>query len=86
MCFQRSALTVGITKNGEISSTRTMPWPGNGSFTSSAIRMPSTTVIRITLPSSSSVLTMAVANDGSVMKYLKFSRPTNACSPGSIRL
>ena len=86
MCFHSSALTVGITKNGEISSTRTMPCPGNGSLTSSAIRMPSTTVIAITLPSSSSVLTMAVPNDGSVTKYLKFSRPTNACSPGSIRL
>ena len=86
MCFHRSALTVGITKNGEISSTRTMPWPGNGSFTSSAIRMPITTVMRITLPSSSKVLRIAVPNDGSVTKYRKFSSPTNACAPGSIRL
>ena len=42
--------------------------------------------LAMTLPSSSSVLTMAVQNDGSVTKKRKFASPMNACSPGSIRL
>jgi hypothetical protein len=45
MCFHSSAFTVGITKKGEISSTRTMPRPGNGSLTSRRAAMPITTVI-----------------------------------------
>ena len=69
MCFHSSAFTVGITKNGEISSTRTTPRPGKGSSISSASATPPTTVMTMTLPSSSSVLTIAVQNDGSVTKY-----------------
>ena len=69
MCFHSSAFTVGMTKKGEISSTRTTPRPGNGSSISSASATPPTTVMAMTLPSSSSVLTMAVQNDGSVTKY-----------------
>ena len=49
MCFHSSALAVGMTKNGEISSTRTMPRPGNGSLTSSARATPRITVIAITV-------------------------------------
>ena len=49
MCFHSSALTVGMTKNGEISSTRTMPRPGNGSVEQEREqRCRSTTVIAIT--------------------------------------
>jgi hypothetical protein len=68
MCFHISALTVGITKNGLISSMRTTPRPGNGSLISSASAMPPTTVMTITLPISSNVFSTAVPNDGSVMK------------------
>jgi hypothetical protein len=86
MCFHSSALTAGMTKNGEISSTRTMPRPGKGSFTSSASSTPNTTVITITLPISSSVFHTAGQKSGSVMKYSKLPRPTNGWSPGCIRL
>ena len=68
MCFHSSAFTVGITKKGEISSTRTMPRPGKGSFTSSASATPSTTVMTITLPISTSVFHTAGQKSGSVTK------------------
>ena len=68
MCFHSSALTAGMTKKGEISSTRTMPRPGKGSFTSSASSTPSTTVMTITLPIKSSVFQVAGQKSGSVMK------------------
>ena len=69
MCFHSSALAVGMTKKGEISSTRTMPRPGNGSLTSSARATPSTTVIAITEPSSDSVFSTDGPKSGSVTKY-----------------
>ena len=68
MCFHSSAFTVGMTKKGEISSTRTMPRPGNGSLTSSASATPSTTVMTITLPISTSVFHTAGQKSGSVTK------------------
>ena len=68
MCFHSSALAVGITKNGEIKSTRTMPRPGNASLTSSASPTPNTTVIAITEPSSTSVFITDGPKSGSVMK------------------
>jgi hypothetical protein len=68
MCFHSSAFTVGMTKKGEISSSRTMPRPGKGSLISSASAMPPTTVMTITLPSSSRVLITVAVNDGSVTK------------------
>ncbi|MNT62407.1 hypothetical protein D3C72_2001260 [compost metagenome] len=86
MFFHISAFTVGMTKNGEISSTRTMPRPANGSLMSSAIAMPNTTVMRITLPSSKMVLTTAVPNEGSVTKYSKFSSPAKPVWSGCMRL
>ena len=86
MFFHISALTVGMTKNGEISSTRTMPRPAKGSLMSSAIAMPNTTVMRITLPSNSTVFSTAVPNDGSVTKYSKLSSPANPVWSGCIRL
>ena len=86
MFFHISAFTVGMTKNGEISNTRTMPRPGNGSLMSNAIAMPTTTVIRMTLPSSHTVLSTAVLNDGSVTKYSKFSSPAKPDWSGCMRL
>ena len=86
MCFHSRALTVGMTKKGEISRMRTMLRPGKGASTSSASKMPPTTVIRITLPSSSRVLMTAAPNDGSVMKYSKFSSPIKPVWSGCNRL
>ena len=45
MFFQTSAATGGITKNGEITRMRTIPWPKIGWSISSAMAMPPTTVI-----------------------------------------
>jgi hypothetical protein len=86
MCFHSSAFTVGITKKGEISSTRTMPRPGKGSSISSASATPPTTVIAITLPSSSAVLPTALVKDGSVTKNSKLARPAKPLASGCIRL
>ena len=52
MFFHSSAFTVGMTKNGEINNNRTTLRPANGSWTSSAIKTPNTTVMAITLPNS----------------------------------
>src|SRR6218665_2601087 len=49
MCFQSRALTVGITKKGAISSSRTKDRPGNGASVNSASATPSSTVMMITL-------------------------------------
>ncbi|MDT4868492.1 hypothetical protein FQZ97_1034570 [compost metagenome] len=68
MFFHISAFTVGMTKNGEMSSTRTRPRPAKGSLISRAMAVPTTTVIPITLPSSSRVFITAVPKDGSVTK------------------
>ena len=43
MFFHTSALTVGMTKNGAITSRRTMPRPKNGWSSSSASSVPPTT-------------------------------------------
>ena len=48
--FQTSALTVGITKNGAITSSRAMPRPQNSWSNRTANRVPSTTVITSTQP------------------------------------
>ena len=66
MFFQISADTVGMTKNGAITSTRTMPCPQNGWSSSSASSMPPTTVIISTPSTRISVLVIAVQNAGSV--------------------
>jgi len=86
MCFHSSAFTVGITKKGEINSTRTRPRPGNGASINSARATPRIAVITMTLPSSSTVFTTAAENDGSVRKYSKFSMPAKPVTSGCIRL
>jgi len=86
MCFHSSAFAVGMTKNGEIKSTRTTPRPGNGASTRSARPMPPTTVIAITEPSSTIVFHTEGPKSGSVTKNSKFSSPRNVFSPGCIRL
>ena len=48
--FQISALTVGITKNGEIISTRAMPRPGNPVSNTAASTAPKPTVMISTAP------------------------------------
>ena len=45
MFFQTSAATGGMTKKGEITRMRTMPWPQIGWSSSSASRMPPMTVM-----------------------------------------
>ena len=45
MFFQTSAATGGMTKNGEITRMRTMPWPQIGWSISSASAMPPITVM-----------------------------------------
>ena len=69
MFFHSSALTVGMTKKGEINRMRTSPRPASGSLISRAMSTPKTTVMPITLPSNSRVFMMAAPNDGSVTKY-----------------
>ena len=59
MFFQIRALTVGIMKNGAITSRRQMLRPGNSRSSSAANRVPSASVIASTSPTSSSVLPMA---------------------------
>jgi hypothetical protein len=86
MFFHIRALTVGMTKKGEMSNTRTRPRPAKGSLISSASAMPSTTVIKMTLPSRSTVLSTAAPKDGSVTKYSKFSRPMKPVCSGASRL
>lgn len=86
MFFHSRALTVGMTKNGEISRMRTSPRPASGSLISKAISVPATTVIPITLLSSTMVFHTAAPNDGSVRKYSKFSSPIKADSFGCSRL
>ena len=86
MCFHSSALTVGITKNGEINSSRTMARPGKASSINKASAAPTTTVMMITLPNSQMVLSTATENEGSVRKYSKFSKPIKPVCSGCIRL
>ena len=86
MFFHSSALTVGMTKKGEISSTRTRPRPAKGSLISKAIATPSTTVMAITLPKSTRVLLTAEPKEGSVMKYSKLSKPAKPLTSGCSRL
>ncbi len=67
--FQISAPTVGMMKNGEISSTRTMPRPKNSLASSSAlINTPSTILISSTLPTSNRVLVAPGMKPESVRK------------------
>ena len=69
MFFHSSALTVGMTKKGEMSRMRTSPRPAKGSLISKAISVPKTTVIPITLLNRTMVFHTAAPNDGSVRKY-----------------
>ena len=66
--FQTSALTVGITKNGAITISRTMLRPITGWSSSSASGMPSTMVITSTEPTSTSVFCSEARKAGSVRK------------------
>ncbi len=56
MFFHTSAATGGMTKKGEMTRMRTMPWPQIGWSSSSASRMPPMTVITSTLTTITSVL------------------------------
>ncbi|MNR65249.1 hypothetical protein D3C85_1882100 [compost metagenome] len=76
-----------MMKNGEISSTRTIPRPQNSPASNSAeISTPRITLISNTLPTSNRVLVAPGMKPASVMKNSKFSRPTNWFSPGYNRL
>ena len=66
--FHTSADTVGITKNGAITRTRTMPRPQNGRFNNNASAMPPITVITSTPTTRISVLLSAARNAGLVRK------------------
>ena len=66
--FQTSALTVGITKNGAITISRTMLRPITGWSSSSASGVPSRMVIASTEPTSTSVFCSEVRKAGSVRK------------------
>ena len=59
MFFQISALTVGMTKNGAITSRRQMLRPGNSRSSRTAKSVPKTSVMASTSPTSSRVLPMA---------------------------
>ena len=64
MFFHTSAATGGMTKKGEITRMRTMPWPHIGWSISSASRMPPMTVISSTLTTMMRVLRIACRNAG----------------------
>ncbi len=67
--FQTRALTVGMMKNGEISSTRTIPRPAKSAASSNAeMSTPSTTLISSTLPTRIRVLVMPGMKPASVRK------------------
>ena len=68
MFFQTSAATGGITKNGEITRMRTIPWPKIGWSISSAMAMPPITVIASTPSTMERVLRIACQKAGSVRK------------------
>ena len=68
MFFHTSAETVGMTKNGAITSRRTMPWPQIGWSSSSASSTPPITVISSTPTTRIRVLPMACTKAGSVRK------------------
>ena len=55
MFFHTSAATGGMTKNGDMTRMRTMPWPHIGWSRSRASRMPKTMVMARTLMTSTSV-------------------------------
>src|SRR6202790_5726623 len=84
--FQTSALTVGITKNGAITISRTKLRPITGWSSNSASGVPSRIVMAKTEPTSTSVFCSEVRKAESVRKYLKFSNPTKLSVPGSSRL
>ena len=84
--FQTSALTVGITKNGAITISRTMLRPITGWSSSSASGVPTRMVMARTEPTNTKVFCREVKKAGSVRKYRKFSRPTKVSLPGSSRL
>ena len=69
MFFQTSAATGGMTKNGEMTRMRTIPWPKIGWSIRSATPMPPITVIRSTPTTMESVLRIACQKAGSVRKY-----------------
>jgi hypothetical protein len=64
MFFHTSAATGGMTKNGEITRMRTIPWPKIGWSSRSASRTPPMMVIRSTAPTMISVLRMAKKKAG----------------------
>jgi hypothetical protein len=66
--FQTRALTVGMTKKGAITMSRTSERPMNNWSRSSARSSPITTVIARTEPTSRKVLYSDVMNAGSVRK------------------
>ena len=74
--FQTSALTVGITKNGAITISRTTLRPTTGWSSNSASGVPSRMVMASTEPTNTSVFRREVRKAGSVRKYRKFSSPT----------
>ena len=63
--FQTSALTVGMTKNGAITMSRSRFWPNTGWSINSATRMPPMTLIASTEMTSTSVLISAAMKFGS---------------------
>ncbi len=66
--FQTSALTVGMTKNGAITISRTMLRPITGWSSSSARGTPSTIVSASTEPTSTRVFCSEARKAGSVRK------------------
>ena len=70
MFFQINALTVGITKNGAITSSAAMFLPKNSRSKRTANSVPSTTVMISTAPIKMMLFKMAGKNAGSSHRYL----------------
>ena len=83
MFFHIRAFTAGMTRNGEIKSTRTMARPGNASLISKPSAVPSTTVISMTENSKVNVFRKAGRNEASVKKKWKLARPWKGWPLGS---
>ena len=66
MFFQTSAATGGMTKNGEMTRMRTIPWPNIGWSSRSASAMPPMTVMKSTPTTMTSVFQIDWKKAGSV--------------------
>jgi hypothetical protein len=84
--FQTSAETVGMTKKGEIISTRAKPWPRKGWLKTAARIVPRTMVMAMTPTTMMTEISSELSSAGSSKRYLKFRNPAQPWIIGLSRL